>query len=181
MNSVTLIVTLILLLVIFGGGYIFWVQYKTKKSLVGKKLATILTAGGERQDKLLKVEGNQIWDEKGHRKRPIPYMIRPDKSFDVWWPLGKPKILQVSVKSFLYAEGNPEPIDPFNRPPVITNEVLGNLSDINFSRAMVGRTGEIVEGERAGKFKLPIIIYVAIGLALLASIVAIFLAFAGGS
>lgn len=160
--------TAILLLIItlvgisFAGGFIFYTQRKNKMALIGKKLATVLTASGERHDKLLEVDGNQLWDKvKG---KLLPYMIRPDKSFDVWWPPGRPRLIQLSVKSFLYAEGNPEPIDPFDRLPVITSEVLGNLQNINFSRAMAGRVTEIVEGpEKIKKARFPLWVLGLIG------------------
>lgn len=172
--ALVLILVLVVVLILFASGYIFWVQWRNKKALAGKKIATILTPSGERHDKLLEVEGNQLWDKINGKS--FPYMIRPDKSYDVWWPLGKSKLLQVLAKSFLYAEGNPEPIDPFERPPVMTAEVLGNLQDINFSRAMVGRTEEIVEGIQ-GKFKLPTLMYVLIGIAVAASLAAVLMAF----
>jgi len=161
-----LLIILVLVSGLLIGGYMFWTQNKHKKALIGRKLATILAPSGERMDKLLPVEGNQIWDEVQGRK--FPYMVRPDKGFDVWWPPGKLRLLQVSVKSFLYAEGNPEPIDPFDRPPVITVEVLGNLQNINFSRAMVGRTEEIArETEALRKPKIPMWAYIVGGVVLL--------------
>ena len=160
-------------LILFASGYIFWIQWKNKKDLAGRKIATILTPSGERHDKLLEVEGNQLWDRINGKS--FPYMIRPDKSYDVWWPLGKAKLLQDQAKSYLYAEGNPEPIDPFERPPVMTAEVLGNLQDVNFSRAMVGRTTEIAEG-LPGAFKIPTLLYILIGTAVVASLASILIA-----
>lgn len=176
--SVGLIIALVALLTLFLSGYIFWVQYRNKRALIGRKLATILTPAGERHDKLLKVRGNQLWDKV--EGGDVPYMVRPDKSYDVWWPFGKPRLLQVSIKSYLYAEGNPEPIDPFNKPPVLTSEVLANLQNINFSKAMVGRSEEIVEKEGPGKVSIPLYLYIIVGVAVTASLGAVFMVFAGG-
>lgn len=179
MNSMTatLILGLITVIILFITCYIFYIQYSTRKAIIGRNIATILSPAGRRTDKLLEVEGNQLWDEVKGRK--LPYMIRPDKSFDIWWPIGKPKLLQVSVKSFLYAEGNPEPIDPFERPPVMTSEVLGNLQDINFSKAMVGRTEEIVDGDKQKKPSF-LILYILIGVSIIVSLGAVFMALSGG-
>ena len=164
------IIALLVLLPLLGlvcCGTILLLQYRIRKSLAGKKLVTILTPTGERHDKLLEVNGNQLWDKSGDKK--IPYMVKPEKSFDVWWPFGRPRIVQVSVKSYLYAENNPEPIDPFDKPPVMTGEVLANLQDINFSKAMVGRSEEIVEGAQV-KANIPVVLYILIGVAILMSL-----------
>ena len=140
-------ITILLVMLVLGFAlFVFVHQYKLKTKLVGKRFVTILTKAGERKDLLLPIENSQVW----HGNRP--YLIMPEKSFDVWWPLNKSKIFQQCVKSFLYSEGNPEPIDPFDRPTVVTNEVLANLQDVSFSRAMLGRSEEIVgETYRTGK------------------------------
>ena len=171
------IIALLVMLPLLGlvcCGAVLLFQYRVKKSLAGRKLVTILTPSGERYDKLLKVDGDQLWDKSEGKN--IPYMVKPEKSFDVWWPFGRPKIVQVSVKSYLYAERNPEPIDPFGKPPVITGEVLANLQDINFSKAMVGRSEELVEGSQA-RANIPVMLYVLIGIAILVSLVSIVMLF----
>ena len=170
--TVVLIIGMISILVLFLSGYIFWVQYRNKKALIGRRLATILTYSGERRDELLEVKGNQLFD-RIDKTESNPYFIRPDKSYDTWYPFGRPRLFQVSVKSFLYAENNPEPIDPFNRPLVMTSEVLGRLQNANFSKAMVGRADEAVEQMSPGKAKIPLPIYIALGVAIVASIIAI--------
>jgi len=157
------IIALVSILTMFVSSYLFWTQYKSRRALIGRRLVTILTPTGERFDKLLEVRGNQLIDHLDKTTTQV-YMVRPDKSYDTWWPIDKHRMMQVLIKSFLYAEGNPEPIDPFIRTPVVTSEVLGDMHDINFSRAMVGRTEEIVNEEnRYGRKKKFPILPIAIG------------------
>jgi len=145
--SAVLIISLVLLLVVLVllfCLYILYQQSMNKKAIRGNRLTLIYKWGGDADLVLLPLEGSKLiqMSKEGYE---MPYMVRPDKGFNIMWPLGKSSIFQVPVKLFSYAEGNPEPIDPFDRPPVINNEVLGNLQDKNMSRAMVGRGEEIIE------------------------------------
>jgi len=179
---VTIITVVVMLAISITGiaiGMIITLQ-KTKKELEGKKVATILTASGDRFDKLLRIDGNQLIDptlSNDGRLEMLPYLVHAGKGYDMWWPPGRPKALQVSVKSYIYAERNPEPLDPFGRPPVICSEILGNLQDINFSRAMVARSEEIT-GEDSGvriKPKSKVLMYMMIGIAITLGIIAIYM------
>ena len=172
---IAIVIALVSILIMFASGYMFWTQYKSRRALIGKRLATIVTPTGERFDKLLEVRGNQLIDHPDKTTTQV-YMVRPDKSYDTWWPIDRHRMMQVLIKSFLYAAGNPEPLDPFNRNPVITSEVLGDMHDINFSRAMVGRTEEIVKEENnyGGKKKFPVLpVAIGVGVLLLVLIVAV--------
>lgn len=146
---ITGLICFFLFIFLFICGLIFFMQHRNRKSLIDKRLATILTPSGDRIDKLLKVNFNELRDKDPVTKEEIPYYVRPDKSFKVWWPFNRPKILQVNINSYLYAERNPEPLDPFWRPPVVDGLLMGNLKNINFSRAMVGRSEEIVAEQQA--------------------------------
>lgn len=170
-----LVMGLILFISLIACLLIFYLQYRAKKETKNKRLATILTPSGYREDKLLPVNHNELRDTDPDTKESIPYYIRPDKSYQTYWPFGRPKILQVAITSFLYAERNPEPIDPFGRVRVVDGVLLGNLKNINFSRAMVGRSEEIVQEQQRGrqKKKIPVMLFVILGVALLGGLVAV--------
>ena len=124
--------------------YILYQQSKNKKAIKGNRLTLIYKSGGDADFLLLPLDGSRLV-QRSKEGYEMPYMVRPDKGYNIMWPLGKAGIFQVPVKMFSYAEGSAEPIDPFDRPPIINNEVLGALQDRNMSRAMVGRGEEIVE------------------------------------
>ena len=164
MSLALLLVVLVLLLCL----YILYQQSRNKKAIRGNRLTLIYKWGGDADLVLLPLEGSKLV-QRSKEGYEMPYMVRPDKGFNIMWPLGKSSIFQVPVKLFSYAEGNPEPIDPFDRPPVINNEVLGNLQDKNMSRAMVGRGEEIIEkmGPPRRKKMSSMWLWVAIGAAII--------------
>ena len=162
---------------------IFFLQHRNKKNLMNKRLATILTPSGDRKDKLLSVNFNELHDIDPDTNEDIVYFIRPDKAWKTDWPFGRPKLLQVSINSFIYKERDPEPLDPYMRPAVIDGLVLGNLKSISFSRAMVGRSEEIVQEQELRKVpkkkKFPVFLFVILGVLLIGVILAVVFIFGG--
>ena len=168
---------MILLAIITVFSLIFWLQSKNRRALVDKRLATILTPSGDRDDRLLPINFNQLKDKDTDTGEDIIYFVRPDKSFKVWWPPGRPRFLQVNINSFLYKERCSEPEDPYNRPTVMDGLVLGNITNISVSRAMVGRSEEIVRDQQSlrppEKKKIPVFLFVILGVILLVIIGAV--------
>ena len=183
---ITLIICFLMFTALIGCFFIFFLQRKYRKDSEGKAVMTVWRKSGESDDTLQTVEGDHfiikgVGISKGFSKNP---MIRADKSRRVWWPLGRPKILQIHMDRYLYSEGNPEPWDPDDRPLVINDEVLGNLQNVNFSRAMVGRSEEIVSSQDKfrPKPKAPVLLWVIIGVCVIGLIGAvIFLMQSGGT
>lgn len=159
----------------------FILRGRFAKQSEGGIYATIIKQGGARRDTLLYFNpdvDDQVLDVKKGSDgivRKQPYYVRGDKTWNLQYPPNFPKPLTVTVRSAIYAENNPEPFDPFLNPPVITSEVLGNLQDTNFSRAMVARAEEITEAQVAEIPKK--FYYVVIGAALLSLITAFIAAY----
>lgn len=165
----------LLLIVTVAAGLVFRIQNKNRKDVEGKRLCTILMKGGDRLDLLLPLEGDVVKhkvtvNDAGKKVDiMVPYLVRPFKSFNAWWPYGRSRLFQVPIKSYVYEESNPEPWHPFSTEPIITGELMGNMLDTSFSRAMLGRSIEEADKLPAPPKKKtpPVVLYVVLGLGLL--------------
>jgi len=126
---------------------IFLFQRKYKKQLVERVPVTMYRNDAEEEKILLdKDPGDSgklyemVPDKREGELRKMEYHIKPWKQMWCWWPPGRPRIVQAHVPTWSFVEGNPEPWDPYDRPLAIHSEVLANLQNVNFSRAMVGRS-----------------------------------------
>jgi hypothetical protein len=57
------------------------------------------------------------------------FIIHPTKQFWSRWPPGFPKVLQVPVPTYIYCDGNAEPLDPYDRKALISPESLRKIAD----------------------------------------------------
>lgn len=164
-----IVITLILCLI--------FLQWRNKRAVNGKLYCTILDATRAREERLLLKDNNKVTLNKpgGGLEH---YYINPSKTFTMLYPPNMPKILQVTVQSAVFARGNPEPLDPYNTPPVVTSKLLGNVQDEKFSELMLREAKlreKSSENQRQGKFDTIILILVAV--AALGSIGSVMLAF----
>jgi len=169
-----MLTALIIVLIIGAVGIFFYQQQKTKSAAEGKLYCTFLTPDGSRREELLPIVGNQVFHYDKKRDTNVAYTIKPNKTWNFLYPPLRPKFFQITVKSALFVESNPEPLPWIENDPVITAEVLGNLQDINFSEILKQQAREAVE---ATQFKIPLLFYLLIGVPVVISVIVIFLLF----
>jgi hypothetical protein len=86
----------------------------------------------------------------------------------------------VPCKKIYFAEGNPDPIDPFEKEPLVTALLLHNSINEKFSQLMLESANELYDKleDIIKMMKLnPTIVYVGLGLAVILSGVAAYYGF----
>jgi len=162
-----------------GGSCIIWyLIWKVKKDTDGCQYCTYIHQGGFREDVLSEIDGNEIIRRKpnGIIQR---YYTSTSKSWNTLYPPGRPRILQVSIGSTLYANNNPEPLDPFGQEPIVTSELLGNVMDAKFSEVMVDQTRKMAQEEIGVESEVRVqkTVYIALGVVFLVALIACFLSY----
>jgi len=158
---------------IFLVASVFWVRTKVKDSVYILKIA----ANKQLSGKLLKPQSNTVIDGKGDDAPK--FLIHPGKQFWSFWPPGFPHQIQEPVPTYLYVEGNAEPLDPYDRKSLITPESLRKISD----EAMLKQTWKDVRETLGlkGKFgdykTLMLLIIISVAM----SAVAAYMAFTGAN
>jgi len=171
----------LLLILFFGGCCAIWfLQVRLKRQVEGHHFCTFISQGGSRADRLEEVDGNEVLVRKpnGVISR---YYTSNKKSWTTQYPPGRPKLLQVTVKSSLYAEGNPEPLDPFEQDPIITADLLGSIMDVSFGKVLAEEARKQDTGEDISKKTVQVSKFVYIGLAgvFIMTMVILFVSFMG--
>ena len=122
----------VFVLIILGCVYAFHLKEKYQKAVVGHVYATFLTKTGARIDELCRVDGNKVIPPtKLFSSNPAAtiYLIRSDKTHDISYPPHYPSFVQSTVRTIVYGEGNPEPFDPTDKPPILTDKLVYNLTN----------------------------------------------------
>ena len=154
-----------ILFMFFVGCCLIWFfQIRLKRQIENHHFCTFISQGGSRTDKLEEVDGNEIIVRKPN-KVISRYYTSNKKSWTSQYPLGRPKLLQVTVKSSLYAEGNPEPLDPFELEPIITSDLLGSIMDVSFGKVLAEEARKQELGEDVTKKTVQVSKFVYIGFA----------------
>jgi len=158
-------------LVIFLVGSVFYIRNKIR----GKVYAFVLAANKQLNGHLLKPHSFCI--TIGHGEKEVKFLTHPSKQFWSYWPPGFPRIIQEPIPTYLYSEGNAEPIDPFDRKALISPESLMKISD----DAMLKQTWKDVRETLGVKTPLgakltPILVLVTI----IAILAALYFAFRNG-
>lgn len=110
-------------LVIFIAASLLWVRLTVRD----KAYCYILSENKQMKGKLLKPKSNTI--VVGSGDDAPKYLLHPAKQFWAFWPPGFPKFMQEPVPTYMFVEGNAEPLDPFNRKALISPESLRKISD----------------------------------------------------
>lgn len=157
-------------------GTFLLIQWRTRKAVEGKLLCTFITHSGARFDKLLPITNNTVRDDLGGGEQE--YYFKPRTCWNTLYPINRPGLLQVTVPSAVFAQDNPEPLNPFESAMVATAEILRNTQDEVFSRMMVDRANrEMDEDKRVNALANPTILYVLGGGALLAAAAAAYMCY----
>lgn len=168
MSSWELIGFMVFILALIAVAFIFYMQYDARRAVEGMMYITVILEHGGRIDKLATVEGVEVKVSKGSGKGI--YLIDENHSFNTLYPPNRPKLLQVTVKSAIYAEGRQEPLNPFTDRPVITPMLHMNIQDKAFTDTLSRETiknyeeTDITSGK--GKLKLPWYVYAFAGVLL---------------
>jgi len=112
-----------IVLVVFLVGSVFYIRAKVK----GKVFAYILAANKQLSGFLCTPQGYTL--KLGAGDKEVKFIIHPNKQFWCFWPPGFPKIVQEPIPTYMYSEGNAEPLDPYDRKVIISEESLLRLSD----------------------------------------------------
>jgi len=164
----------IFVLIILGLAYFFYLRDRFQKAVIGHVWATFIPKAGGRVDKLCRIDGNRVIPPPGlfpGNPKPTIYLIQRDKTAPFLYPPLFPRALQATVDSVVYGEGNGEPFDPENNPPVFSPQLMANMqnesSTLQTLRGMFAATRQedIIHAlETAGNNKTAI--YISIGLAI---------------
>ena len=130
-----------------------YLRHKYMKMAQDKLLCTFWMHSGARLDVLLpKVGGKFIPAPAGHKtKEGMPftgnYIFEADRTANALYPpYGVPTFVRVTLPSIIYAEGNPEPNDPFDRPPLLTEKTLALIADDATAKAFMGQAKDALAG-----------------------------------
>jgi hypothetical protein len=160
------------------------VQSSNKKAVKGHLYCEFVNKGGDSYAVLLP-EGNGIIEAPVEHKVPGGrYYVHPRKMFSSVYPPNTWNILQVPCKKIYFAEGNPDPIDPFEKEPLVTALLLHNSINEKFSQLMLESANELYDKleDIMKMMKLnPTIVYFGLGLAILASGIAAYYGFVAAS
>jgi len=110
-------------MMVFLVGSVFYIRVKVK----GRVYCYVLAANKQLYGYLLKPLGFSVLIGEGDKG--AKFMIHPSLQFWSFWPPGFPRNVQEPVPTYLFCEGNAEPIDPFNRQALISPESLMKISD----------------------------------------------------
>lgn len=122
----------IFVLIILACVYAFYLKEKHQKAVIGHVYATFLTKTGARIDELCRVDGNKVIPPpKLFSSNPASttYLIRSDKTHDISYPPHYPSFVQATVRTIVYGEGNPEPFDPTDKSPLLSDKLIYNLTN----------------------------------------------------
>ena len=178
MNLVVVITITILLLMFAAFFIIMFLQYKNRRAVENKVYCTFIKPSKVRVEELLPVDGIKITrKEKG---KNVPYYIRSDKTWNMLYPPNVPfflKVTQVTVASAIFAEKNPEPVDPFSKEQFVTTELLANVQDEKFSELMLKTAERLRELDPTANATDPKFFWMAMGGLALLSGISIYLVF----
>ena len=140
----------ILVLIVIGFAYFFYLRDKFQKAVVGHVWASFITKTHARVDALCKVSGNIVIpppnlfsDNPGGED----YLVRGDKTANFRYPPLFPRALQATVRSVVYGEGNPEPFDPEKNPPILSAKLIRNLRNEASTALIMKGITESLRGE----------------------------------
>lgn len=140
----------ILGLVLMGLAYGFYLRDKFQKAVIGHVWATFITKTNSRIDSLCKVSGNIVTPPPklfSDNPASTTYVIRGDKTANFNYPPLFPKFLQATVPSVVYGEGNAEPFDPHNRPSVLSDQLIYNLTNEQATGLTMKGLGEALRAD----------------------------------
>ena len=167
----------VFILIILGCVYAFHLKEKYQKAVVGHVYATFLTKTGARIDKLCRVDGNKVLPPpKLFSSNPAAtiYLIRSDKTHDISYPPHYPSFVQATVRTIVYGEGNPEPFDPTDKAPLLTDKLIYTLTnELATGLAMKGM-GEALRADEATKSDNKTVLYVCFGIIAIVGILGFF-------
>lgn len=114
-------------LILAGFAYVEYLKDKHQKAVIGHAYVTFFTKTGSRKDSLCAVDGDAVIPPMGllgKSSKPITYFLRNDMTFNFSYPPHYPSFVQATVDSIAYGEGNPEPLNPFNKKPVVSDRLI---------------------------------------------------------
>lgn len=112
-----------LTLIVFMVGSVFYIRTKVK----GNIYCYLLAANKQLYGYLLKPKAFSVTLKLGEEEKK--FLIHPTKQFWSFWPPGFPRNVQEPVPTYMFCEGNAEPLDPFDRKAIISEDSLLKISD----------------------------------------------------
>ena len=122
----------ILVLIVLGLVYFFYLRDKFQKAVIGHVWATFRTKTGSRIDALCEVNGNIVTPPSkllGSNPASMTYIVDSNVTDNFSYPPLFPRALQATVDSVIYDEGNPEPLGKPGGNPILTDKLIYNLSN----------------------------------------------------
>jgi len=156
-------------LVVFLVGSVFYIRVKVK----GRVYCFLLAANKQLDGHLRQPDGFSVRIGSGDKE--AKFLIHPAKQFWSFWPPGFPRNVQEPVPTYLFSEGNAEPIDPFDRKALISPESLMKISD----DAMLKQTWKDVKETLGLKGKPLNVKAIVTGIILIVVAVALYAVFVG--
>lgn len=148
-----ILVTLFLVTGLIIAGFVLQYQRKIWKMVDGKAFCTVLYPEGVRKDDLFPVlDGwivQKIKIKEGEKDTEIRYRVKPQYSYKFWYPIGRPRIVQANINSYILEFKNPNPLCPHQKTPVLDGELVSYLFNTTFGRALVARSQELTEEQLA--------------------------------
>lgn len=160
-------------LVLMGFAYTVYLRDKYQKAVVGHAYVSFYTKTGSRVDCLCPVDGDAIIPPAGllgSNPKPITYFLRNDMTFNFSYPPHYPSFIQATVDSIAFGEGNPEPLNPFDKKPVVTDRLISTFRNEGTAALMMRsvieslRTDDIMEALRTAGGGNKTLLYISIGL-----------------
>jgi hypothetical protein len=170
----------LLVLAMLGTMWVMVIQSRNKRAVKGHLNCEFMNKGGNAYNLLLPESNGVVEAPVEHKVPGGRYFVHPKRLFDSVYPPNTWGVWQVPCKKIYFAEGNPDPIDPFEKEPLVTALLLHNSINEKFSQLMLESANELYDKleDVIKMMKLnPTIVYVGLGLAVLLSGVAAWFSF----
>ena len=167
----------ILILFLMGAAYALYLRDKFQKAVIGHVWASFITKTNARVDVLCKVNGNIVTPPPrlfSSNPASTTYVIRGDKTATFNYPPLFPSFLQATVPSVVYGEGNAEPFDPHNRPAVLSDKLIYNLTNEQATGLAMKGMGEALRADETTRNDNKTVLYVCIGIIAIIGILGFF-------
>lgn len=171
----------VLILVVLIVMWIMVVQSRNKRAVKGHLYTEFVNKGGNSYAMLLPESNGVIEAPKEHKVVGGRYYVHPKRLYDNVYPPHAWSLLQVPCKKAYFAEGNPDPIDPFEKEPLVTALLLHNSINEKFSQLMLESANELYDKleDILKMIKInPTVLYIGLGLAVVFAGIAAYFGYA---
>ena len=171
-------------LLVFGLVFVQMQIGKNRKAVEKHVYCEFINKGGNSYAILLPEANGIIEAPPEHKVAGGRYYVHPKKIYNSVYPPGAWKAVQAPCKKAYFAEGNPDPIDPFEKEPLVTALLLHNAINEKFSQLMLESANELYDKleDIMKMIKInPTIIYIGLGVCVLGIAVVGYLVYQQGA